>query len=290
MKRKIKFPLNMGNEIEVRSLLELREHFNIEMVLQYFFDGKLNKWLKDRGHDYEIEQISKLNEDSKNLAEELCKAIGVDYKKYNLDVNIEEIKNGNNKINELDDNDDKIDESEVVINNKLLENIELKNQKRSVIYYELSNYISRKYGDDSLVKYINMLNFIDSNYKEIRDKFELKKDSIDYSNIYTEMDILEYILVIKRNNNSVPFREIYKLPLDIKVKLVYLLMGYMNKELDNLEVEEAAGFFNIFKRILSIESKEFILIYRGEFSLASARVMVRERHIFKKYLDSNYNR
>ena len=39
MARKIKFPLKMADGAEVRTLDELKEHFDVESVVGYFSDG-----------------------------------------------------------------------------------------------------------------------------------------------------------------------------------------------------------------------------------------------------------
>lgn len=106
MKRKIKFPLNMGNEIQVRSIEELRNNFNLDRTLKYLLSGKLKIWLKHRGYKHETEQIEELEDELNKLAEQLCKIIGVDYEKYILLDNkfdIEEIKNISNKTNKVDE-------------------------------------------------------------------------------------------------------------------------------------------------------------------------------------------
>ena len=55
MARKNKFPLKMANDIEVRSLDELRQHFDINKIVEYFRDGKLLEWLSDRYYDDEAD-------------------------------------------------------------------------------------------------------------------------------------------------------------------------------------------------------------------------------------------
>ena len=85
MPRKIKFALEMADGIEVRSLEELREYFDLDKVIECFHDGKLLEWLQDRYYDEEAELISAINEDDEHSSEELCKALGVDPDKYVLD-------------------------------------------------------------------------------------------------------------------------------------------------------------------------------------------------------------
>ena len=85
MPRKIKFALEMADGVEVRSLEELREHFDLDKVVDCFRNGKLLEWLEDRYYDEEAEIISAINESDDHSSEELCKALGVDPDKYVLD-------------------------------------------------------------------------------------------------------------------------------------------------------------------------------------------------------------
>ena len=57
MAKKIRFPLQMKDGAAVRTLEELREHFDLESVLGYFSDGKLKTWLADRYYD-EMAQLA----------------------------------------------------------------------------------------------------------------------------------------------------------------------------------------------------------------------------------------
>ena len=93
MPRKIKFALEMADGVEVRSLEELREYFDLDKVIECFRDGKLLEWLQDRYYDEEAELISSINKGDEHSSEELCKALGVDPDKYVLDPEfIERIK------------------------------------------------------------------------------------------------------------------------------------------------------------------------------------------------------
>ncbi|MBR2179028.1 MAG: HPr family phosphocarrier protein [Selenomonadaceae bacterium] len=75
----------MADGVEVRSLEELREHFDLDKVTECFRNGKLLEWLQDRYYDEEVELILEIEEDAEHLSEELCKALGVDPDKYVLD-------------------------------------------------------------------------------------------------------------------------------------------------------------------------------------------------------------
>lgn len=100
MAKKVKFPLNMGNEVYVRTLDELKENYNSEKVTEYFLDGRLLTWLEDRYFDDEAEQVRELMEqdDKNNLAAKLGKIFGVEIQK---DVDVENLEIRGEKLEKL---------------------------------------------------------------------------------------------------------------------------------------------------------------------------------------------
>lgn len=83
MPPKVKFPLDMGNDVLVRNIDELKENFNIEKVVEYFLSGKLLIWLNDRYYDEESEQVEGLSSESDKslLADKLCNIFGIEKEK-----------------------------------------------------------------------------------------------------------------------------------------------------------------------------------------------------------------
>ena len=79
MARKIRFPLKMKNGVEVRTLDELKENFDLESVLGYFIDGKLATWLADRYYDEKAEAVSALSAEMPDLNAKLCEILEVEY-------------------------------------------------------------------------------------------------------------------------------------------------------------------------------------------------------------------
>lgn len=61
MAKKVKLPLDMGNE-RVRTLDELKENFNIEKIVEHFGSGMLLTWLEDRYYNEEAEKVRELQE------------------------------------------------------------------------------------------------------------------------------------------------------------------------------------------------------------------------------------
>ena len=85
MAKKIRFPLQM-NGVEVRTIEELRENFDLESVLGYFTNGKLVTWLKDRYYDDEAMAVEALSADDTDLNQKLMSILDVA-----ADTEIEEI-------------------------------------------------------------------------------------------------------------------------------------------------------------------------------------------------------
>lgn len=73
MARKERFALKMSGDVEVRNIDDFKTHFDIDLVTEYFFDGRLLTWLEDRYYDYEAEEIKQLSSDDELLEQKLCK-------------------------------------------------------------------------------------------------------------------------------------------------------------------------------------------------------------------------
>lgn len=82
----VRFPLRMADGAQVRTLDELREHFNLETVLEYYKNGKLLTWLQDRYLETEAAAIQALDERAEDLPAELCKIFNVEYNANSIDV------------------------------------------------------------------------------------------------------------------------------------------------------------------------------------------------------------
>lgn len=77
MVKRIKFALELKDGVKVRSLDELRNHFDIEKIVTYFLNGKLQKWLEDRYYKSEAEAIQNMDSINPDIAL-LCHILGVD--------------------------------------------------------------------------------------------------------------------------------------------------------------------------------------------------------------------
>ena len=81
MAKKIRFPLEMDNEIQVRSIEELKENFSLIRILKYLKEGKLVIWLRDRYENDLADHIEKLDLNDKELEKKVCEIFEVPYMK-----------------------------------------------------------------------------------------------------------------------------------------------------------------------------------------------------------------
>lgn len=79
MAKKIRFPLEMDNGIEVRSIEELRDNFSLARVLAYYKNGKLAIWLRDRYANDLADAIEAVNPSEQNLAKKLSEIFDIPY-------------------------------------------------------------------------------------------------------------------------------------------------------------------------------------------------------------------
>ena len=100
MAKKIRFPLEMRDNVQVRTLEELQENFSLEKVLFYLDNGKLLIWLRDRYFDEIADEISKLNLEDTELNRKLCEIFDVEYD-VSLEIDMELAAERNRKFNLL---------------------------------------------------------------------------------------------------------------------------------------------------------------------------------------------
>ena len=62
-RRKGMFALRLKDNLEVRTLEELRDNFDLEKAVEYFHSGELLQWLEDRFYDDEADAIRELDGD-----------------------------------------------------------------------------------------------------------------------------------------------------------------------------------------------------------------------------------
>ena len=83
MARKINFALEMSDGTLVSVLEDLKNHIknndDVKKLVEYYLDGRLEKWLLDRYHEEEAKALQSVDKDDPDFALKLCKAIGVNY-------------------------------------------------------------------------------------------------------------------------------------------------------------------------------------------------------------------
>lgn len=99
MAKKIRFPLKLAEGAEVRTLEELREHFDLQAVLEYYKNGKLLTWLEDRYLEGEVEAIQALDEAALDFQRRLCEVFQVEYAGAGVDM--EEIERRQERLKRL---------------------------------------------------------------------------------------------------------------------------------------------------------------------------------------------
>ena len=99
MARKIKFALKMADGADVRTIDELKEHFDVESVVGYFTDGRLLNWLQVRYYDDEADKVQRLKPNDPQLHKKLCAIFGVKSEVEELDL--EEISRRHERLNKL---------------------------------------------------------------------------------------------------------------------------------------------------------------------------------------------
>ena len=61
----------MKDGYKVRTMEELRTHSDPESIIEYFLNGKLKNWLKDRYYQEEVNAIDELEISNDNLIERI---------------------------------------------------------------------------------------------------------------------------------------------------------------------------------------------------------------------------
>ena len=71
--------LKLKDNVEVRTLEELRGNFDLEKIFDAFKSGALIAWLADRFYDDEAEAVANIDLDDANALEKICVALNVEF-------------------------------------------------------------------------------------------------------------------------------------------------------------------------------------------------------------------
>ena len=77
MARKFALYLKDGHEVR-NNIDEIKVYFDYGKLIEYFYDGQLQKWLRDRYYEKEAEALDQIHYDDKNFKEKLCAVFQVD--------------------------------------------------------------------------------------------------------------------------------------------------------------------------------------------------------------------
>lgn len=69
------------NGVEIHSLSELQQNFDLTQVMAAYSDGTLVRWLEERFYDREAAELGGLDQAAPDAEQELCRVLGVDYLK-----------------------------------------------------------------------------------------------------------------------------------------------------------------------------------------------------------------
>ena len=176
MAKKIKFPLEFSNGIKVRTLEELRQYADVESILRYYHNGKLQAWLDVRGYNDIVSQILSIDTHDTSYVNTLCNILGIEYE--NLDVEVHKIQKYEEKLNRLrrltSDENILTNVEKIVFNQQELE--ELVIQKPELIYLcsdENQSYIINK--EFKNIRYVGLFGkpSIQVKAENIRELFDL---------------------------------------------------------------------------------------------------------------------
>lgn len=87
MAKRIRFPLLMDNDVEVRDMESLKEYFSLPRVMEYLRTGKLTIWLRDRYLFDLAEKIDQIDICGEQVACQVCDVLGIEYnEKFDKDL------------------------------------------------------------------------------------------------------------------------------------------------------------------------------------------------------------
>lgn len=108
----------MKDGVKVRTIEELRQHFDAEKMFMYYTNGKLLTWLSDRHYDSYIERIKAIDP-MKNPLLEISRIFEIDTAHFDKEINIQ-------KLQQLQQKNDKIMQiKQYTDKDEILQNIDL---------------------------------------------------------------------------------------------------------------------------------------------------------------------
>lgn len=100
MAKKVRFPLEMKNGVQVRTIEELRTNFDMEKIMEYMLDGKLVTWLNDRYYVAQADELSKIDVHDSDIKQSLCRILDISLE-IEDEIDVEEIENRKLRLEKL---------------------------------------------------------------------------------------------------------------------------------------------------------------------------------------------
>lgn len=197
-RKTIKFVLIMSDETKINSLVELQSYVKnddtLKELLEYFIDGRLEKWLLARYYDEEANAIKILDKNDPDFALKFCKAIGVNYAPLNLkylNVNlIEHEKKMRKALEDITSDSNIIENASSTASNQSELDFLIKNEKKTIYLW----------GDSFKLPIVGNISYIGILGKPLVD---ISLSNLDIVDIYKIK--LENVLLPERFNQN-PFK------------------------------------------------------------------------------------
>ena len=170
----------MQDGAAVRTLEELREHFDLESVLGYFADGKLKTWLADRYYDELSDKVAALSPEMPDLNAKICEILGVDYSEQEDNTDFEALQHRNEKLRIL---------REITTDQNILDNVDAVAFDQDELFDILDDApdVIYLYGDKFSIPYaISGITYIGVNNPEVlleKSAKEYKENEIVFQNV-----------------------------------------------------------------------------------------------------------
>ena len=143
MARIVKFALEMKNGFQARNNInELRDHFDYGKIVGYFTDGRLVRWLANRGYEKEATELAGLSVNDNDFKEKICAILQVDESLVSGEDNVmdEELLNRLEKVRQYTADKSILDNIDKVATNQK-ELLELVEKNESEIYLCADSFV-----------------------------------------------------------------------------------------------------------------------------------------------------
>ena len=128
----------MKDGVMVRTIEELRQHFDAEKLLLHFMNGKLQKWLSERHYSKYVDDIKRLDINNDNILAELCGVLEIDCSGISISLDISKVEKKNEKLTQIKqytDSKEVLDNLHLVAMNQTEFETMLKNNSKTIYLF-----------------------------------------------------------------------------------------------------------------------------------------------------------